>query len=193
MLTAIPWQGKQLLHTTWRDFTEKQQAETQRRSLEAQFQQVVMNLVTNASDALGDRAGSITLRTGLAELDSRAIALNFAGDDLAPGPFLTLEVSDTGCGMTQAVISRIFDPFFTTKQTGRGLGLSARLGILRGHHAGLRIRSQVEQGSSFKVYFPAAAGHRNRAQPPEPALEAKCQATVLLVKALRKVIQDSQS
>ncbi|BDU76625.1 hybrid sensor histidine kinase/response regulator [Mesoterricola sediminis] len=124
----------------------------------AQLQQVVMNLVTNASDALGGREGVIRIATSLASLDAARIAEEFPAQNLSPGPYVVLEVEDTGCGMTPEVLARIFDPFFTTKIQGRGLGLSAMLGILRGHKAGLRIRSEPGSGSLFQVYFPATAG-----------------------------------
>jgi CheY-like chemotaxis protein len=84
---------------------------------------------------------------------------------------VVLEVEDTGCGMGQDVLDRIFDPFFTTKSTGRGLGLSAMLGILRGHRAGLRITSAKGRGSTFRLYFPAAQAEAS--SPPAPAPEQK--------------------
>jgi CheY-like chemotaxis protein len=78
----------------------------------------------------------------------------YQGVNLAPGAYILLEVADTGCGMTPEVMARIFDPFFTTKAAGRGLGLSAMLGILRGHGAGISIHSEVGQGSTFRLCFP---------------------------------------
>jgi PAS domain S-box-containing protein len=121
----------------------------------AQFQQVVMNLVTNASDAIGDREGTIHITTSSRELDAAALQNEFRLDAPRPGRHVILEVEDTGCGMTPEVMDRMFDPFFTTKATGRGLGLSAMLGILRGHGAGLNISSQVGRGSCFRLCFPA--------------------------------------
>ncbi|GLH71389.1 hypothetical protein GETHPA_29230 [Geothrix rubra] len=124
----------------------------------AQIQQVVLNLVTNAADAIGDREGSIRIRTGLERLEGDPLlAAALPGQDLPAGAYVVLEVEDTGCGMNREVLDRIFDPFFTTKTTGRGLGLSALLGILRGHNAGLRIASEPGRGSSFQLYFPAAS------------------------------------
>jgi len=122
----------------------------------AQVQQVVMNLVTNASDAIGDREGIIHLSTARCVFGERELHTTFRGESLEPGPYVLLEVSDTGGGMSQEVMTRIFDPFFTTKATGRGLGLSAMLGILRGHGAGLNITSEVAQGSTFRICFPAS-------------------------------------
>jgi len=301
LLTAVPWKGKQILHTTWRDRTEARRAEEQRRHLEAQFQQaqkleslgvlaggiahdfnnlltailgnlnlaqfnlnpespaapflenaertvlkasdltkqmlaysgkgrfvvklhdvnavvgemahllqvsiskkavlrlhlakglppieadgaqlqqVVMNLVTNASEALGDQEGTIAITTGLAELDADYIASTFPAQPLPPGRYITLEVSDTGQGMSPDVLARIFDPFFTTKPTGRGLGLSAMLGILRGHQAGLKIYSEVGRGSSFKAFFPAAPGHAGPAEPSETHEATPLAGRILLV------------
>ncbi len=124
----------------------------------AQIQQVVMNLVTNAADAIGDREGHIRIRTGLEQLEGdRLLTAALPGQDLPPGSYVVLEVEDTGCGMNREVLERIFDPFFTTKTTGRGLGLSALLGILRGHNAGLRIASEPGRGSKFQLFFPAAS------------------------------------
>ena len=122
----------------------------------AQIQQVVMNLVTNASDAIGDREGAIHLTTSEAMLDEETLQNEYRGDNLAPGRYILLEVTDTGCGMPPDVLARIFDPFFTTKAAGRGLGLSAMLGILRGHGAGLSIHSTVGRGSRFRLCFPAS-------------------------------------
>ncbi len=121
----------------------------------AQVKQVVMNLVTNAADALGSAPGTIRVSTRAERLEAEALRRDFPNQDLAPGDFVVLEVADTGCGIPADVIGRIFDPFFTTKAAGRGLGLSALLGILRGHKAGIRIRSEVGRGSTFAVCFPA--------------------------------------
>ncbi len=122
----------------------------------AQIQQVVMNLVTNASDAIGDHDGMIHLTTSSALLDEQDLERAYRGGPPAPGRYVLLEVADTGCGMTSDVLAKIFDPFYTTKTAGRGLGLSAMLGILKGHGAGLRIRSEPGRGSSFRICFPAS-------------------------------------
>ena len=121
-----------------------------------QIQQVVMNLVTNASDALADSAGSITLETRAQEAGRPHLEAAYPGQDLAPGRYVLLRVTDTGCGMDPETQKRIFDPFFTTKATGRGLGLSALLGILKGHGAGIRILSAPGAGSRFEILFPVA-------------------------------------
>ncbi len=122
-----------------------------------QLRQVVMNLITNASEALGDDDGFITLRTGVVHADRQLLnATYLPGADLAEGPYVYLEVSDTGCGMDADELEKIFDPFFTTKFTGRGLGLAAVLGIVRGHKGAIHIASEPKRGTTFKVLFPAS-------------------------------------
>ncbi|HXC16584.1 MAG TPA: PAS domain S-box protein [Holophagaceae bacterium] len=123
----------------------------------SQLRQVLMNLVINAAESMGGTEGTVRITTALENLD--AVALEpMQGATLTPGPHVILRVADTGCGMDEAMLGRIFEPFFTTKFTGRGLGLPALLGIVRGHGAGLRVKSEPENGSVFTVYFPAAAG-----------------------------------
>ena len=131
----------------------------------AQIQQVIMNLVTNASEAIGDQDGTIILRTGMESLSAPLERVDNRGWAIAPGRYVTLEVADTGCGMSEDTLGKLFDPFFTTKFSGRGLGLSAMLGILRGHQAGIRIQSRPGEGSTFTLYFPASAV-RESAEPP---------------------------
>lgn len=122
----------------------------------SQMQQLVMNLVTNASEAIGEEvSGLITIRTGLQTVDEATNSGLLPALPLAAGTYVTLEVSDTGCGMAPEVRDRIFDPFFTTKFTGRGLGLSAMLGILRSHHGSLKVYSELGRGSVFKLFLPA--------------------------------------
>ncbi|MCE1204808.1 MAG: CHASE domain-containing protein [Holophagaceae bacterium] len=124
----------------------------------SQIQQVVMNLVTNAAEAIGDVEGIVSIRTGLQTYGAPDLERDFPGQPMEPGAFLTLEVSDTGQGMSAEVQARIFEPFFTTKFTGRGLGLSAMQGIVRGHKGGIRVYSEVGKGTTFKVIFPAGTG-----------------------------------
>jgi len=120
-----------------------------------QLQQVVMNLVTNASEAIGDLPGKVALTTGLCLIDAEAAERQFPGQGLEGGRYVTLVVSDSGSGMGPEVLGRIFDPFFTTKPTGRGLGLSALRGILKAHKAGIEIRSEPGKGTCITLYFPA--------------------------------------
>jgi two-component system cell cycle sensor histidine kinase/response regulator CckA len=126
---------------------------------EAQLQQVVLNLVTNAADAIGEAEGEIRITTRGLQMDEGYAAGQLTGQGLAPGPYVVLEVSDNGQGMTPEVQARIFDPFFTTKPKGHGLGLSAILGILKGHRAGLKVYSEPGLGTTFQLYFPTTSGH----------------------------------
>ena len=121
-----------------------------------QIRQVVMNLITNASDAIEEKSGVITISTGAMECDREYLKQSWMSVDLPEGVYVYLEVSDTGCGMEQETINKIFDPFFTTKFTGRGLGLAAVLGIVRGHHGAIKVYSEPGKGTSFKVLFPCA-------------------------------------
>ena len=147
----------------------------------AQVQQVVMNLVTNASDSLGARQGVIRVATTLERLEPAIIQRQFPNQELVPGEYVVLEVADTGCGIPEDVLGRIFDPFFTTKTSGRGLGLSALLGILRGHRAGIRIRSEPGKGSTFAVFFPASAESAAPVHSSGPGQHGSLSGTVLLV------------
>ncbi|MBK8572773.1 MAG: transporter substrate-binding domain-containing protein [Holophagaceae bacterium] len=147
----------------------------------AQIQQVLMNLVTNAADAIGDQEGTIRITTAVTALDRAYLDQVFQGQELRPGTYAVMEVQDSGCGMSPEVLSRIFDPFFTTKATGHGLGLSATLGILRGHHAGLRIYSEPGRGSTFKVLFPVADGVADEEGPEAAAPVTLAGLRVLLV------------
>jgi two-component system cell cycle sensor histidine kinase/response regulator CckA len=120
----------------------------------AQMRQVVMNLVINASEAIGDAAGTITLATGVRRLTSASLAATYMAPDLPSGSYIYLEVADTGSGMDAATLARIFEPFFTTRFTGRGLGLSAVLGIVRGHRGALQVRSEPGRGTTFTIFLP---------------------------------------
>ncbi len=121
-----------------------------------QLRQVVMNLITNASDALGGGDGTIAVRTGVRDFDAAALRSPLISDRPQPGRYAFVEVEDSGCGMSEATLARIFDPFFTTKFTGRGLGLSAVLGIVRGHHGTLQVTSEPGEGSLFRVLLPSS-------------------------------------
>ncbi len=120
-----------------------------------QIRQIIMNLVVNASDAIGDNDGSITLATGImATGDSRLRQAVLSPDPCAPA-LVFLQVTDTGAGMNPDVVRKIFEPFFTTKFTGRGLGLAAVLGIVRSHQGGLIVESQPGTGTTFTLILPA--------------------------------------
>jgi PAS domain S-box-containing protein len=124
-----------------------------------QIRQVVMNLLTNASDALDEHSGRISVTVGEVEADPDYLSqFAFAKSELEAGLYAFVEVSDTGRGMDTQTRERIFDPYFTTKLTGSGLGLAAVRGIVEGHDGGLRMYSEPGTGSSFKVLFPASGG-----------------------------------
>ncbi|MCX7049840.1 MAG: PAS domain S-box protein [Candidatus Sumerlaeota bacterium] len=121
-----------------------------------QIRQVVMNLVINASEAISDQSGVITISTGVMQCERGYLAETYLDENLPEGLYVYVEVSDTGCGMDRETMGRIFEPFFTTKFTGRGLGMSAVLGIVRGHKGALKIYSEPGKGTTFKVLFPAS-------------------------------------
>jgi PAS domain S-box-containing protein len=154
-----------------------------------QIRQIVMNLITNASDALGDAGGTIILRTGVLSPETanqRDQRTSTEGDE-APAdgetPFVYLEVADNGTGMTPDTLSRIFDPFFSTKFSGRGLGLAAVMGIVGGHQGLIRIRTAPGEGTTFRVLFPAVGGSvREPEKPSATRSEWRGSGTVLVVE-----------
>lgn len=119
-----------------------------------QLRQVVLNMITNASEALGDVDGTIRIATGLIKCDAASFHRTWMDDKTGSGRCVYLEVSDTGCGMSRTTIKSIFDPFYTTKFAGRGLGLAAVLGIVRSHKGALKVDSEPERGTTFTIYFP---------------------------------------
>ncbi len=123
-----------------------------------QIRQVIMNLVINASEAIGDQNGVVTINLGSMDCDTDYLVDTYLDESLEPGEYVYLEVSDSGCGMDAETQTKIFDPFFSTKFTGRGLGLSAVLGIVRGHGGAMKVYSEPDRGSTFKVLFPVAEG-----------------------------------
>lgn len=127
-----------------------------------QLRQVIMNLVINASEAIGERSGVIAISTGAVNCDRAYLAEMWIDDRLPEGLYIYLEIADTGCGMDKETISRIFDPFFTTKFTGRGLGMAAVLGIIRGHHGAIKTYSEKGKGTTFKILLPATSSPESR-------------------------------
>ncbi len=128
-----------------------------------QMRQLMMNLVVNASEAIGENYGVVTLATGVRNCDERYFKTSYLSDKFPPGMYVYLEVTDTGCGMDDATRERIFEPFFTTKFTGRGLGMPAVLGIVRGHNGAIKVYSEPDKGTTFLVLFPAMEGHADEA------------------------------
>lgn len=146
----------------------------------SQLNQVLMNLVINGAEAIGEQGGSVVVRTGRQVLEARDLASVGAFPDTAPGPFVFVEVSDTGHGMDEGTLARIFDPFFTTKVSGRGLGLAAVQGIIRGHRGAIRVYSELGRGTTFKIFLPTSVELSEREAVTETTPGSNC-GTVLVV------------
>jgi PAS domain S-box-containing protein len=121
-----------------------------------QMRQIIMNLVINASEAIGDRSGVIAVTTGCMECDRSYLKDVWMDEHLTDGLYVYLEIVDSGCGMDRETLGKLFDPFFTTKFTGRGLGMAAVLGIVRGHKGAIKVYSELGKGTSFKILLPAS-------------------------------------
>ena len=121
-----------------------------------QLRQIIMNLVVNASEAIGDKSGVIAISTGCMDCDSSYLNDVWLKENLSVGLYVFVEIADTGCGMSKDVVAKLFDPFFTTKFTGRGLGMAAVLGIVRGHQGAIKVYSEPGKGSTFKILLPAS-------------------------------------
>jgi PAS domain S-box-containing protein len=151
----------------------------------AQMQQLVMNLVINGAEAIPEgKPGTVTVRTRLEHLHEESVGTQPIPQthDSKPGPYVVLEVRDTGAGMDPAIQSKIFDPFFTTKFTGRGLGLAAVLGIVRGHGGFIEVSSAPGQGTVFRVWLPALAARVERpAKARETTRDLSGAGTVLVI------------
>jgi signal transduction histidine kinase/CheY-like chemotaxis protein len=156
-----------------------------------QIRQVVMNLITNASEAIGNQEGVITLSLSKRQVERSALGDFVADTDVAEGAFVELAVTDTGCGMDEATRSRVFEPFFSSKSTGRGLGMAAVLGIVRGHKGAIRIASEVGKGTTVTVLLPAAGPEVSlRVERPATSEVARpAAAAVLVVDDNARVLQ----
>jgi PAS domain S-box-containing protein len=157
----------------------------------SQMQQLIMNLAINGAEAIGDKVGAVRIATAVREVRGEEARRDFP--ELTEGACVSLEVSDDGCGMDEETRSKIFDPFFTTKLMGRGLGLSAVQGIVRGHHGAIRISSAPGAGTTFRVLLPVSKTPAHR---PEPVLATgrRGRGTVLVVDdeaAVRAVAQEA--
>ncbi len=147
-----------------------------------QIQQVVLNLVTNATEAIGEAEGSISISTSHRVYSDLELEQGFPGAALAPGLYASLRVKDSGCGMDEAIQARIFDPFFTSKFTGRGMGLATVLGLVKAHRGGIRVNSKPGAGSTFVLVFPAVAMAAPLALPEEESAPETGTGVVLLAE-----------
>ncbi|MEN8184943.1 MAG: ATP-binding protein, partial [Myxococcota bacterium] len=123
---------------------------------ETQLRQVAVNLISNAAEAMGDRPGTVWVRTGNMTADAAYLADTFGPSELPEGRYVYLEVTDSGAGIDEATRARIFEPFYTTKRSGRGLGLAAVLGIVQGHHGAIKLSSEPGRGTSIRVLLPSS-------------------------------------
>jgi CheY-like chemotaxis protein len=121
----------------------------------SQLHQLVMNLIINASEAIGTEQGEVNVSLAKLEVIASKTFEDYNGKPIISGQYVCLEVTDNGCGMDETTKSKIFEPFYTTKFTGRGLGMSAVLGIINSHGGAIQLFSQLGQGTTFKVYLPA--------------------------------------
>lgn len=162
-----------------------------------QLQQVIMNLIMNAAEAINGQTGTVQVQSGQMRLttDDHLHSYYIGGSLLPTGNYVTITITDTGSGMDKKTMDRIFDPFFSTKGYGRGLGLSATIGIIRIHKGGLRVESQIGVGSTFQVLLPAVAAPLPR--PVEPLYtngsEQPPSGTVLLMEdeaVIREALTD---
>ncbi len=155
-----------------------------------QLRQMLMALVRNGADAMGDGTGTVTLATSVMNCDRASLKEGWIGEHLGEGRHVCLTISDTGCGMDEATRTCVFDPFFSTKTRGRGLGLAAALGIVRGHRGAVRVESEPGRGSQFTVLFPRPAEVASKAGAPAAAAPAwRGSGTVLVVDDERIVRQ----
>ena len=147
-----------------------------------QIRQILVSLVLNSAEALDGRGGVIAVRTGRLQATREYLARAKFNEQALEGEYVFVEVADDGCGMDAATQAKIFDPFFTTKFTGRGLGLAAVMGIVRGHKGVIQVESEPGRGTTFKVLFPVQG---KPSTPPAPVAQSvaaeKNDGTVLLV------------
>jgi PAS domain S-box-containing protein len=150
----------------------------------SQIRQVIMNLIVNATEAIGEEAGTVSLRVFRVHASREDLARTLLNGDLPEGQYVCLEITDTGCGMDESTRRRMFDPFFSTKFTGRGLGLAVVLGIIRGHKGTLCVDSEVGRGTTIKALLPACefqpVAARETDQARKPPARDKASLTVLV-------------
>ncbi len=142
-----------------------------------QCQQIIMNLITNASEAIGDNSGKLILRTGVMSCDENYLSKSKLEIKCYPGKYVWIEVTDNGCGMDIYTMNRMFEPFYTTKFTGRGLGMSAVLGIVKAHKGAVIIDSEPGVGTVIRILFPAMTDEEEKeyidSKPEEEPIDKK--------------------
>ena len=147
-----------------------------------QIRQVVMNLVINASDAIGDAGGLIRISTRKVSVSRQQLTETYGAPDLDAGDYVCIEVAANGSGMDPETMDRIFDPFFTTKTTGHGLGLAGALGITRSHSGAIKVESEPGKGTTFTILLPAlGSGARARPAPRKGTATWKGSGTFLVI------------
>jgi PAS domain S-box-containing protein len=160
----------------------------------SQLSQVIMNLIVNASEAIVDKVGVISVRTNILTVDDTYLNETFFMDNVPEGEYVFLEISDNGIGMDKATQEKLFDPFFTTKFKGHGLGMAAVLGIVRGHKGAIKVYSELGQGTTIKVLFPSEKAVRPKKIPRETTNQAELAGKTVLVvddeQTVREVIRD---
>ncbi len=159
-----------------------------------QIRQVIINLVNNAVESIGNHEGTVSIRTTTMEATHDQLAHAVSNESLPEGTYVALEVSDTGCGIKPEDQSKVFDPFFTTKFTGRGLGLATVLGIVRGHHGTVSLKSEPACGSTFRLLLPLAEpiALQSRDNRHATGIESKKDKAILVVddeETVRKVVK----
>ena len=152
-----------------------------------QLRQIIMNLVINASEAIGNRSGVIAISSGVARIDAEYARTLQHDDLLEHGDYVFLEISDNGGGMDSETLDHIFDPFYTTKFTGRGLGLAAVLGIVRSHKGAMKVYSEPGRGSTFKLFLPCET------QTDKPAAAPSEKETVIEASGAVLVVDDEET
>jgi PAS domain S-box-containing protein len=159
----------------------------------AQLQQVVMNLITNAAEAIGEGAGIITLATSIVHCDEIVLSQSRLPEKPAAGSFACLEIADTGSGMSPETQERIFEPFFTTKFTGRGLGMAAVLGIVKGHKGAIFVESSEGKGTAIRVLLPLGEIKERRSVPesaPAPDISVHAHRNEILVVDDEEIVRE---
>ena len=148
---------------------------------QTQMTQIIMNLMINAYEAIGDNSGTISISTGAAYFNQQELDSLWIKEPLEAGEYVFLEVKDTGCGMDTVTLEKLFDPFFTTNFIGRGLGLSAVQGILRAHKGTVKLESKPGEGTTFRVFLPVSKKSEKSAEVETPVMEKKKSPGIILI------------